>query len=141
MIRTKDEEINKILDKAEEYRKQFQENVYHKNPIKFDINTDFGDIFEAFFHEEKKLDYKDKNNVFINYKLNKEDLKNGCTKIIKYKSKDKYNKIIARKIEVKFPPCISEGQKIIISGCGNYKKENNSYSNLIITILGKGRRK
>ena len=135
MIRTNDKEINRILDKAEEYRKQFQENIYSKNSIDFETNIDWGDIFETFFDKNNRLDFEDKNNVFINYKLNKKELEEGCIKKIKYKIKDKNNKIITRKVEVKFPSGISEKQKIVISGCGNYKKENNSYSNLIITVL------
>lgn len=141
MIRTRDKEINEILDRAEEYRKQFQENECHEKTINSDVSKKLEKIFKIAFNKEECKEYKDKNNVFINCKLNKNNLKNGCTKVIKYKSKNKYNKIITRKIKVKFPPCISEGQKFIISGCGNYKKESNSYSDLVITILGKGRRK
>lgn len=134
MIRTRDEEINEILDKAEKYRKQFQKDVCHKKTINFDGSKELEKIFKAIFNKEECTEYKDKNNVFINCKLNKNNLKNGCTKVIKYKSKNKYNKIITRKIKVKFPPGISKGQKVIIKGCGNYKKESNSYSNLVINV-------
>ncbi len=140
MMKTKDEEINKILDRAEEYRKQFQKKESHVEAISFNDDLDFGEIFDEFFKLHNKLNYDDKNNVFIKCKLTKENLKNGCTKIIKYKSIDKNNKRISKKIEVKFPKQLSVGQKVIIAGCGNYIKENNAYSNLVITVEGKLRR-
>ena len=70
--------------------------------------------------------------------MNPNELKNGCTKNIKYKFRDKNNRNIIKRIEVKIPKNIQEGQKIIIYGCGNYIKERNQYSNLVINIVMKG---
>ncbi len=130
----KDEGIDKILNKAEEYRKQYQKKVYHKNTINSDFDKHLGDILKKIFQRENRFNYDDKNNVFINYKLSKEDLKNGCTKVIKYKATEKNDKKNSKKIKIKIPPNMSAGQKIIISNCGNYVKESDSYSNLVITI-------
>ena len=85
--------------------------------------------------------YNDKNNVFINCKLNQYELKNGCKKIIKYKFRNKANKKITKKLEVKIPKDIKEEQKIIIHESGNYIKEKNKYSDLVINILVKGCRR
>ena len=141
MIKTEDEEINKLLNRAEEYRKKMKENEFQEKSIKLQIDTNLGDIFKCFFQGKKKLDDNSKNNIFINYKLDKNELRNGCLKIVKYKSTEKDNKKLSKKIEVKFPPNTKMGQKIIIYHGGNYIKETNSYSNLIITIMDKKRRK
>lgn len=138
MILTKDEEINKILDRAEKYREQYNEKLTNKKNVKFEIDNDIGDIFKKFFGTSEKHNFNDKNNVFIKCKLNPNELKNGCTKNIKYKFRDKNNRNIIKRIEVKIPKNIQEGQKIIIYGCGNYIKERNQYSNLVINIVMKG---
>lgn len=105
--------------------------------VDFDIDTDIGDIFKAFFETQPSNNYNDENNIFINCKLNK----NECKKIIKYKRKEKNNKRTFKKIEVKIPSDIKEEQKIIIHGCGNYIKEKDNYSDLVINILVKGCRR
>lgn len=51
------------------------------------------------------------------------------------------NKQNFKKIEVKIPSDIKEEQKIIIHESGNYIKEKNKYSNLVINILVKGCRR
>lgn len=141
MILTKDEEINKILDRAEKYREQYNEKLTNEKNVKFKIDNDIGDIFKEFFGTSEKHNFNDKNNVFIKCKLNLNELKNGCTKNIKYKFRDKNNRNIIKRIEVKIPKNIQEGQKIIIHGCGNYIKERNQYSNLVINIVMKGFRR
>ena len=138
---TKDEEINKILARAEEYRKQYDKKFNKEENVDFDINTDIGDIFKAFFETQPCNNYSNENNIFINYKLNKNEAKNGCKRIIKYKSREKNNKQTFKKIEVKIPSDIKEEQKIIIHECGNYIKEKNKYSDLVINILVKGCRR
>lgn len=137
MLKSKDEEINKILSRAEKYREQYNEKITNKNNYNFNLEMDsnFGAVFKEFFDKFKNYDYNDKNNVFINCKLKQEELKNGCTKIIKYKYMDKNNKKILQKLEVKIPKNIKERQKIVIHNCGNYIKEQNRYSHLIINIV------
>ena len=73
--------------------------------------------------------------------MNQYELKNGCKKIIKYKFRNKANKKITKKLEVKIPKDIKEEQKIIIHESGNYIKEKNKYSDLVINILMKGCRR
>lgn len=134
---TKDEELNKILARAEKYRSQYNEKFNIEKNAKFNLGNDIADIFEAFFGTKVKTDYNDKSNVFINCKLNKNEIKNGCTKIVKYKAMERNNKVIVKKIEIKISTNIKEGQKIIIRECGNYINEKNKYSDLIINILVK----
>ena len=137
----KDEEINKILARAEKYREKYNERSSTEKNVKFEINTDIGDIFKAFFETQPCNNYSNENNIFINCKLNQYEIKNGCKKIIKYKFRDKANKKITKKLEVKIPKDIKEEQKIIIHESGNYIKEKNKYSDLVINILVKGCRK
>ena len=141
MKRTKDKEINRILARAEEYRKQYNKKFNIEENVNFDIAPDIIDIFKAFFGTQPNNIYNNENNIFINCKLNKTEAKNGCKKIIKYKLKEKNNKQTFKKIEVKIPSDIKEEQKIIIHGCGNYIKEKDKYSDLVINILVKGCRR
>lgn len=80
MLKTKDEEINKILDRAETYRKQFENTNLNKQQIIDNMNTNIENIFNEFFKENKNQNCNDKNNVFINYKLTQDELNNGCKK-------------------------------------------------------------
>lgn len=141
METTKDEEINKILARAEKYREKYNEKSSTEKNVKFEIDTDISNIFKAFFKTQLGHNYNDKNNIFINCKLNQYELKNGCKKTIKYKFKNKANKKITKKLEVKIPKDIKEEQKIIIHESGNYIKEKNKYSDLVINILVKGCRR
>lgn len=140
MKKTKDEEINKILARAEEYREKYNKKLEMENNVKFDIDANIGDIFREFFGNFNELDYENENNVFVNYKLTKDELVNGCEKTIKFRVKEKDNKNIVKKMKIKIPENVSEGQKIIVHGCGNYINETNQYSNLVINILKKGKR-
>ena len=136
-MKTKDEEINKILDRAEKYREQYNKKIKKEENVKFEIDTEIGDIFKEFFGTLENHDFDDKNNVFINYKFTQDELKNGCKKKIKFKIKEKNDKVITKSLELKIPENIKEGQKIIIYECGNYIKETNKYSNLVINIIRK----
>ena len=140
MKKTKDEEINKILARAEEYREKYNKKLEMENNVKFDIDANIGDIFREFFGNFKELDYDDENNVFVNYKLTKDELVNGCEKTIKFKVKEKDNKNIVKKMKIKIPQNVSDGQKIIVRGCGNFINEKKQYSDLVINIFKKGRR-
>ena len=141
MKTTKDDEINRILARAEKYRSQYNENINIEKNVKFELGNDIVDIFETFFRTKIETDYSDKSNIFINCKLNKNETQNGCKKIVKYKAKEKNNKMIVKKIEVKIPNNIKEGQKIVVHECGNYINDKNKYSDLIINILVKGCRR
>lgn len=135
---TKDAKIYKILARTEKYRRQYNEKFNIEKNVKLEIENDIVDIFMAFFGTKVKTDYNDKSNVFINCKLNKNEIKNGCMKIIKYKARERNNKVIVKKIRIKIPTNIKEVQKIIIHECGNYIKDKNKYSDLVINILVKG---
>ena len=131
-MQTRDKEINKILNRAEEYRKQFQKSETKVIKPRFDI--DFEEIFKVFF---SKVDSTNENNVFIKYKISKKDIKNGIIKNLKYKVMDKENKKITKTIDVKLPQKLPKKQKIVIAECGNYISKKNRYSNLVITLINK----
>ena len=97
-MQTRDKEINKILNRAEEYRKRFQKN--EEKVVSSKLNVDFGEIFNKFFY---KLDDTDENNVFIKYKIKKADIKNGIIKNLKYTIIDKNNRKITKIINIKLP--------------------------------------
>ena len=49
METTKDDEINRILARAEKYRSQYNENINIEKNVKFELGNDIVDIFETFF--------------------------------------------------------------------------------------------
>lgn len=134
-METKDQEINKILEKAENYRKELNKSKFETFKAN-DLNDDMSlsEIFEEFFEKSNKANLDDKNNVFLTYKLSKEEALNGCEKEIKYKYINEEDKKITRKQKIKFPKNIKDGQNIAIIQNGNYIKELNKYSDLIITV-------
>ena len=131
-MQTRDKEINKILNRAEEYRKRFQKN--EEKVVSSKLNVDFGKIFNKFFY---KLDDTDENNVFIKYKIKKADIKNGIIKNLKYTIIDKNNRKITKIINIKLPKQLLKKATIVFSECGNYIQAQNRYSNLVITLINK----
>ena len=75
METTKDEEINKILARAEKYREKYNEKSSTEKNVKFEIDTDISNIFKAFFKTQLGHNYNDKNNIFINCKLNQNEIR------------------------------------------------------------------
>ena len=127
----KDEKINKILEKSKKYREQLASDM---NSL---INTekvfsDFGEIFEKNF--KKNIDLNDKNNVFFKCKILEEEALNGCTKKINYNYIREDGKKENNIINVKIPKGIQKGQSIIFYGDGNYIKELDKRSNIIIKV-------
>ena len=55
MIRTRDEEINNILDRAEKYRKGLQKSSAKKVQINPNIKEDIEKIFKIINNMERKL--------------------------------------------------------------------------------------
>lgn len=135
---TRDEEINNILNRAEKYREQFHKKEEPKNTTPFDTDIDLGEMFIDFF-ENYKPDSENENNVYVKCKLTKEEIKNGCTKNIKYKVLDEKGKKKSKSISIKIPKQISTEQKIVITECGNYVPKDRKFSNLVITVETKGR--
>lgn len=130
---TRDKEINNILNRAEKYREQFHKEDEPKNTSPVDMDIDLGKLFNDFF-ENHKLDAESENNVYVKCKLTKEEIKNGCTKNIKYKFLDEKGNKKSTSISVNIPKQISSGQKIVISASGNYVPKDRIFSNLVITV-------
>lgn len=135
---TRDEEINNILNRAEKYREQFHKKEEPKNTTPFDTDIDLGEIFIDFF-ENYKPDSENENNVYVKCKLTKEEIKNGCTKNIRYKFLDEKGNKKSKSISIKIPKQIPTKQKIVITECGNYVPKDRKFSNLVITVETKGR--
>lgn len=138
MLKTEDKEINKILKKAEVYRNNLKENQFEIFTVNFQGDSSLGEIFEDFFKNRNKVDLEDKNNIFLKYKISKNEALNGCEKEIKYKYLNEENKKINKKIKIKFPKDIKDGQNMAICQSGNYIKDLNKYSDVIITLNVRG---
>jgi hypothetical protein len=124
----KDKKINEILKKAEDYRKDLHQ----------EMNTDFGDIEEIFKAFGKKdlteTDINDKNNIFLKCKISKEESVNGCNKEIEYKVIEQNGEKRKNKIKVNIPKNIQDESNIILRGAGNYIKNQDKRSNLVIKV-------
>lgn len=138
MIKTEDKEFNKILKRAEEYRNNLKENQFEIFTVNSQSDSSLGEIFEDFFKNRNKVDLEDKNNIFLKYKISKSEALNGCEKEIKYKYLNEENKKDNKKIKIKFPKDIKDGQNIVIYQSGNYIKDLNKYSDVVITLNVKG---
>ena len=129
-----DEKINKILEKSKKYREQLASNM---NSF---INTekelaDFEEVFEENFKKDiKNIDLNDKNNVFLKCKISEQEALDGCTKKIKYNCIREDGKKENNIINVKIPKGIQKDQSIVIYGDGNYIKELDKRSNIIIKV-------
>ena len=130
----KDDKINEILKRAENYRKASSNTYSSVNSNNFD---DLGEIFSDFFTENNlsTKEINDKNNIFLKCKISKEDALNGTIKNIEYKSINQKGEKITNKINLKIPSNIKNGQSIILRDCGNYIKEQDERSNLVINII------
>jgi hypothetical protein len=124
----KDKKINEILKKAEDYRKDLHQ----------EMNTDFGDIEEIFKAFGKKdlteADINDKNNIFLECKISKEEAVNGCNKDVEYKTIEQNGEKRKNKIKVNIPKNIQDESNIILRGEGNYIREQDKRSNLVIKV-------
>lgn len=130
----KNEEINQILEKSKEYRKQLASNMnsFMNTGKEF---ADFEKVFEKSFNKDiKNIDLNNKNNIFLKCKISEQEALNGCTKKIKYNYLREDGKKENNIINVKIPKGIQKGQSIIYYDQGNYIKEINKRSNIIIEI-------
>ena len=129
-----DEKINQILEKSKKYREQLALDMdSFKNTEK--EFADFEKVFEENFNMDvKNVDLNDKNNVFLKCKISEQEALDGCTKKIKYnyirEDGEKENNII----NVKIPKGIQKNQSIILYGDGNYIKELDKRSNIIVKV-------
>lgn len=125
MIKT--EVIQDLIDRAERYRTEVTklklDNIFIKD-------LDLTDIMKQ---HQTETDIHDKDNIYVECKVKKEEVTRGCTIPIKVnRINDKGNKK-KNIIKVKIPSNIENGQHIVIREEGNYI--NNRYSDLIIKVI------
>ncbi len=99
---------------------------------KFDVLLNEEEIFKRF--EKGKVDINNPNNIFLKCQISKQEALDGCTKQVKYKQTDENEKENKNIIDVKIPKGIQKGQSIIYYNQGNYIKELETRSNIIIEI-------
>lgn len=97
-----------------------------------DINLNEKEIFNSF--EKGKIDINNPNNIFLKCKISKQEALNGCIKKIKYNQIDENGEENKNTIDVKIPKEIKNNQSIICYNQGNYIKELETRSNIIIKI-------
>ena len=91
-------------------------------------------IQQEFEKNKPEVNINDKNNVFIVCRITKQEALSGGIKKIKYNQICENGKKEKNIIDVKIPKGIQNNQKIIIYNNGNYVKNENKMSHLIIKI-------
>ena len=92
------------------------------------------ELQEIFQKERDTFKVEDKRNVFVKCSITKDEINKGRMKKIKYKRINETGKKEQNEILIKIPEDIKVGQSIIMFGQGNYIKELDKNSNLIIKI-------
>lgn len=122
---SKTEVIQDLIDRAEKYRTEVTKSKLDNSFIEDLDLTDF-------MQQQTETDIHSKDNIYLEYKVKKEEVASGCTIPIKVnRINDKGNKA-KNIIQVKIPSNIENGQHIVIRENGNYI--NNRYSDLIIKV-------
>ena len=130
----KDEKINQILKRSRKYREQLASNMDSFINTEKEL-ADFGKVFEENLKKDiKNIDLNDKNNIFLKCKISEKEALDGCTKKIKYNYICENGKKENNIINVKIPKGIQKDQSIILYGDGNYIKELDKRSNIIIKV-------
>ena len=113
-----------LINRAENYR-----NELNKQLLTFEnFDNTFGDLNNI------DVDIKSKDNIFVNCKLKLNEAQNGCVKKLKIKRLINCNKVVKEQINVRFPAGIKNMQSIVLKQRGNYIKNKQKYSDLIITV-------
>lgn len=106
-----------------------------------EIKNETEEIFEKMHLEELEkifnkddIDLNNKNNVFLKCQLSEQEAIDGCTKKIKFMQICENGKIETNEIDVKIPQGIKNASSIVCYGQGNYIKEQNKRSNVIIKV-------
>lgn len=101
-------EIKDLLDRAKSYRAELSKPALDDTFIK-DLKLD---------DDTKEIAVNEKDNIYVNCRITKKEAITGCIKIIKTEN---------RKIQVKIPAGIENGQKLILKCAGN--------SDLIVNVV------
>ena len=84
--------------------------------------------------DKGKVDLNDKNNIFLKCQISEQEALNGCIKKIKFMQICENGKAEPNEMNVKIPKGIKKDSSIIFYDQGNYIKELNKRSNIIIGI-------
>lgn len=124
---SKTEVIQDLIDRAEQYRTEVTKSKLDNSFIN---DLDLTDIMKQ---HQTETDIHNKDNMYIECRVKKEEVTRGCTKPIKIsRINDKGNKE-KNIIQLKIPTNIENGQHIVIRENGNYI--NNRYSDLVIKVI------
>ena len=76
----------------------------------------------------------DKNNIYLKCKISKDEALVFCMKKIKYKQINQKGIKEIKKFDLKIPSNIKDGQSILLHNEGNYIKEKNVISDVVVEI-------
>lgn len=126
-MKINDSEITNLINRAKNYRNGLSSSLEDfRNIIDLEeLQSDF---------QKGEFNIEDERNVFVECKITEEELTKGSTKIIKYNQINEVGKKKENEILLKIPQNIKEGQKIILHNQGNYIKEENKWSHLIVEM-------
>ncbi len=126
-----DSKINELIDRANEYRSDLAKTT---DEIKIFSDLNLEEIQKIFKEKSDNFEIKDKRNVFVQYNITEDEANNGCMKKIKFNRININGKKEVNEIFIKIPAGIKRGENIIMYGEGNYIKELNINSDLIVEI-------
>ena len=107
--------------------------IKNKTEEKFnEINME--ELKKIFEKNKNDIDLNDKNNIFIKCKISKQEALKGCNKKIKFKQICENGKKEKNMINLKIPKGIQNNQSIILYNQGNYIKEKDKISNIIVNV-------
>ena len=126
-----DSKINELLNKVKNYRNDLSKSIEQFGSLE---NLDLEELQKSFQEGNNTFKVEDNRNIFIQCNITKEEANKGCIKKIEYTRINENGKNVVNDIEIKIPKGIQKGQEIILFGEGNYIKELNRNSNLIVKI-------
>lgn len=121
------EDIQDLIDRAERYRTEVAKSKLDNSIIQ---DLDLTDIMKQ---NQTETDIHDKDNIYVECKVKKEEVTRGCIKPIKVTRIDQNGNKEKNIIQLKIPSNIENGQHIVIKENGNYI--NNSYSDLVVKVI------
>ena len=115
---------------------QYYNNSNEKQFDGFDNIDDLGEIFGEFFKDSKTENVMDNpNNIYVTYKIKKDEAIKGCKKDIRIKRKLEDETMKKENIHLRIPNNIKSEQQIILIGEGN--RNNSTIGNLVVKIIVK----
>lgn len=130
-MKVNDNKINELLSREEKYRDSLSKSMNNFGNFE---NLKLEELQKIFQEESSQFNIDDKRNIFVQCKIKENSINKEYIKKIKYNRVNKNGKKEVNEILVKIPIGIEAGQSIILYGKGNYIKELNKNSNLIVQI-------